>query len=804
MINHEQVYKLIVENSPNGIIYFDTKGNIVEINQSTLDIFDATREEFFAFNVLTDTKNDELRAAVKKSIETGNAIFSNWHTTSISRKRLYIDVIFRGIYKNEKLEFVLAAVRDRTKEMLLIEDLERSKKDWKSIIDNMMNLFLQTDKDGYVTKISPSVKKILGYDINELIGKNISNFWYDKNYSVKFREKYLKNLEPIKYTEMIFKAKGGKKVVLNGTISPRFDEKGNYAGSDNFAEDITKQKEREKELVLYKKIIENTSEGVVISDKNNKIIYVNSAFSEITGYTKSDVIGKEPAILKSSIHSEEFYKKMWDSINAIGSWSGEIWNRSKSGKIYPEFLSIDTIYDENREVSHYIAVITDISNIKENERKMKHMIMHDSLTSLPNRLMFEGVLEHAVITAKRRDQKVGVLFLDIDNFKMINDNYGHHEGDKVLKETAERLKNTLRSEDLICRFGGDEFVVLLEHIKNNKDIMDVISKIQRVLEKPYKTEEYVHYISCSIGVSVFPSDAQTCVDMIKHADTAMYEAKKRGKNRYSFYLKKLGEQIEKELHIANLLRDAVKNNEFELYFQPKISTISQQVTGLEALVRWNSPELGFVSPLDFISIAEKTQLIVPIGEWVLFEACSLTKQLIDEGIYNGTISVNVSGVQLNHDDISEKIENIIEKTGINPKMLDLEITESVLMNNPEKWVLLFDKIKKMGIYLSIDDFGTGYSSLSYLREFPIDELKIDKSFVNDLPYEKDACVIAKTIIVLAKSLGFKIVAEGVETEEQMLYLKDAGCDMIQGYFYSKPLSFDKLRDYLKNFTLIQT
>ncbi len=798
MNRYKEAYKHIVENSPNGIVYFDLEGNVHEVNNSFLKIFGATAEMFKNFNVLRDVKDKKLKSAIKKAIRTGSSSFSDWYITIVSGKKIYIDMIFKGIYENGKMTFILATVNDKTKEIILLEELKRSQKEWKSIIDNMLNGFIQTDKDGKILKASPSLKEILGYEMDELIGKEISSFWPKYEIANIYRQAYLKDPKPTRYKEIVFLDKSGKKVILNGSISPRFDKEGNYIGSDNFIEDVTDSVDTKKTLHLYKKIIENTSEGVVITDTENNIIYVNSSFSKITGYSFEEVIGKKPSILKSDIYDKEFYKEMWNRINSLGSWSGEIWNRHKSGRIYPEFLTIDTIKGAANSITHYIAIFTDISEMKKSEEKMKYMAMHDSLTHLPNRLKFESVLKKSIEDSFEKCTKLAILFLDLDNFKMINDNYGHHEGDKVLIETANRLRGLLKDENLF-RFGGDEFVIILNNFNSKEEIEELMSAIKAELNKPFKTKNYIHYVSCSVGVSIYPDDAKNFIDLIKHADTAMYDAKKHGKNRFSFYAKTFGDKIEKELQTANLLRDALEREEFEVYYQPKISLKDNRVVGLEALLRWKNSNLGTVSPDDFIPIAEKTQLIIPIGNWVLKKACTEVKELVEKGLYNGTISVNISGIQLNYDDIAGTIKSVVEETKFNANLLDLEITESVLMSNPKRWLDIFNKIKVMGIDISIDDFGTGYSSLSYLKEFPIDEIKIDKSFIDDLPYNKDSCILTKTIILLAKSLGFKIVAEGVEKEEHMEFLKEEGCDIIQGFYYSKPLNYDGLKEYLSSF-----
>ncbi len=677
LVQNTKKYQVIFENSPSGIIYFDVRGIIIEANQAALSIFGVQKEQFIGFDLIHTIQDQKLLKSIKDSLCCGQAYYKNIYFSLFSQKEIYLEIFFRAIRdEKDKIKFIVASLDDKSSEYKAIKDLEKSKEEWKSIIDNMLNIFIQTNKDGIIQKVSPSVKELIGYEINELIGKNIISLWKNIQERDNYREEYLKNLKPIKNKEAYIKSKDGKTILINANITPRFDEDKNYIGSDNFIQDIT------------------------------------------------------------------------------------------------EF--------------------------KKSEDKIKHIATHDNLTSLPNRFMLSSILEHTIDGAKRVKESIAVLFLDLDNFKNINDNFGHYEGDKVLIEVAKRLKKVLRKDDFVCRFGGDEFVVLLEHIKCNKNVVEIVEKLNKTFLELFKTQIYTHYLSCSIGIALYPNDASNSEQLLKFADTAMYDAKKRGKNRYSFYLEELGKQIEKELHIERLLRDAIKNDELELFYQPQILLENEKIVGLEALLRWNNPELGFVGPNSFIPIAEKMNMIVLIGSWVLHNACKQTQKWHNLGLYKGDISVNISGIQLNTDDLVATLQSSLKQSGLDPMFLDIEITESVLMDNSKNWINLLNKIKDMGIDISIDDFGTGYSSLSHLKQFPADELKIDKSFIDDIPHKKDACIIVKTIISLAKNLGYKSVAEGVETLEQKEYLKKQGCDIIQGFYYSKPLSVVDLEEYFLN------
>ena len=799
LYSSQKIYKTIFENSPNGIIYFNTSGVVIDANSATANMFNTSKKELIGFNLFRRVTNKNLLKSIKLSLKNQEAYFKGEYTSVLSGKKLYLDMFLKPL-RNDKneIDFIVVFINDRTKEHKIKQNLIQAKNEWKSIIDNMVNIFIQTDKDGVILKASPSVKNILGYSQQEIIGENTSKFWVDKDSLKNIKEILLKDKKPLKSIVSKFRHKNGQILFLEFNSTPRFDKNGNYIGSDNIAKDITEELKSKKALEIYENVIKNTSEGVVITDKNNNIIFVNKAFCKITKYDEKDVIGKNPSILKSGVHNKKFYQNMWKSLEDTGHWKGEIWNKHKDGTIFPELLSINALKNKNEEIENYIALFTDISEIKKSEAKMRDMAMHDSLTGLPNRTMMTNMISHSIKSAKRQNELMAIMFIDLDNFKTINDNYGHKEGDNVLIETAKRLKNILREEDMVYRFGGDEFLVTLEHIKNSENIAKIAQKLNQSLQIPYQTNNYTFYISCSIGIAIYPNDALTPDELIKNADAAMYQAKNRGKNRYSFYSQELGKQIQEELYIENLLREGIKNSEFEIYYQPKIDAKTLQIVGVEALLRWNNSKKGVLTPAKFIPVAEKTGLIIPLGNWVLLEACKQIKKWQDKKSYNGNISINISGIQLDNKNLINSIKFALDKSKLSPYYLDLEVTESVLMNDVKHWSNTLDEIRDIGIDISIDDFGTGYSSLSYLRELPVDELKIDKSFIDDMPFDKDACAIVKSIISLAKSLGYKTVAEGVEKEEQQKYLLENGCDIIQGYYYSKPLSSNEMENFLKS------
>ena len=799
-LRSKQKYKMFFENSHIGIVYFDTNGIIINANKKALDIFQIEENEARGFNLLQNAQNKDLLRMIEKSIKLGAAIYKGYHKTTYLKREIYIEIYFEAIKdKNGNILYVIASIFDKTVEHKAVEKLIDNKTKWDSFVNTMINLFVQTDKNAIIKQVSPSIYNILGYTQKEVIGKSIFSFWQNKDDALKHRKSYIKYLMPIKSAEYPFLHKNGSTVILDFNVTPIIDKNGELAGSISIAKDMTEFNKAQSSLKLYKNIIEQISDGVTITDKDNKIIDVNQAFCDITKYSKDEVIGNDPKILNSRIHGVEFYKNMWENIDKKGSWSGEIWNKHKDNGIYPEFITINAIKDRNNNIQNYVAIFHDMSAIKENEAKIQHLATHDLLTSLPNRAMLSTTLKNAIQDAKRLGNKIAILFLDLDNFKTINDTKGHNEGDKILISATSRLQAALRENDKVFRFGGDEFIIISKLIKDTKDIANIAEKISTSIKKPFKTKKSTYNISCSIGISVYPDDGHSSTELIKKADMAMYEAKNNGKSKYNFYSKDIGLKVEKETQIESLLQKAIETNQFEVYYQPKISLYSDKIVGMEALMRWNNPQMGMVSPNIFIPVAEKTGLIAPLGKWILQTACKQIKIWQDMNLYQGNISVNISGVQLNSQNIFKTIQDTLLKNNLDAKYLNLELTESTLMNNKNNWKNFFDQCKKLGLTISIDDFGTGYSSLAYLTKLPIDELKIDKSFIDDIPYKPDVCTIVKAIIALSKNLGFKTVAEGVETKEQNDYLKDNGCDIIQGYFYSKPLPVDKMEKYLISF-----
>ncbi len=546
---------------------------------------------------------------------------------------------------------------------------------------------------------------------------------------------------------------------------------------------------------------EQSREAILITDANNRIVGINPAFTELTGYSVAEILGKNPKILASGHAEPGFYAAMWQSLIQNNYWQGEIWDKRKDGSTYPKWLSISVIHDATGAVENYVANFNDISSSKEAADRLAHLAYHDPLTQLPNRLSFEAQLTQSLRVCEREGRQLALMVIDLDNFKNINDTLGHHVGDEVLQKVALRLRECIRASDLVARLGGDEFVVVLPEIDGPMVAARVANKIQQSLADGYLLADHALYATPSIGISLFPTDGQDTATLLRNADSAMYHAKNAGRNNHQFYAKRMNEAAGERLQLESALRHAVAaispdSSEFCMHFQPQIDAVTGRVVALEALLRWNSPTFGSVPPFRFISIAEETGLIQPLGDWVIWETCRQIRALKTAGISDVRVAINISAQQLRHENLLLLVRGALACYELLPSDIELEVTESTAMQNTEVTLGVLDELAAMGILLAIDDFGTGYSSLAYLKHLPIQHLKIDRSFVTDIETDANDAAICAATIALGHNLGLKLVAEGVETEQQREFLCRLNCDVLQGYLYSKPLPFEEIVPYL--------
>jgi diguanylate cyclase (GGDEF)-like protein/PAS domain S-box-containing protein len=582
----------------------------------------------------------------------------------------------------------------------------------------------------------------------------------------------------------------------------RRDAKGQASEVWAVMRDITEQQHSEQALRLAACVFENSDEAILVTDQDNRIVTANQACTRHTGYCPGEIIGQNPSFLKSGKHDQAFYEQMWQCLQTNGHWQGEIWNRRKDGDIYPEWLSISMVHDSQGHITNYIAIFYDISAIKAATAHIEFLAHYDPLTQLINRKMLEERTVQALLLAVRNKTQLALMFINLDRFKIINDTLGQSIGDKLLKSVALRLREMTREVDIVARLGGDEFVIVLPCIESSSDATIVVNKLIAVLDEPILIAEHFLTITSSIGISLFPDDGLDYETLLRHANAAMFSAKKSGSNKFMYFSSGMNSNLEKQLQIEHELRHALKKQEFELYYQPQVNLKSGRIIGVEALLRWNSVVFGMVSPDCFIPLAEEIGLIVAIGEWVLREACRQNAKWQRQGLPAVVVAVNLSAIQFRQKNLVDIVLSALQDSALPPEYLELELTEGIVMQDVDNTIDCLHNLKQLGIKLSIDDFGTGYSSLSYLKRFPINKLKIDKSFIHDIANDADDEKIVRAVIGLAQAMNLTVIAEGVETQEQLSFLRSHQCDEMQGYLCSKPLPADEMAKFLERGNLL--
>ncbi len=557
-----------------------------------------------------------------------------------------------------------------------------------------------------------------------------------------------------------------------------------FARANLLAQPLKENRERLRQAAA---VFDCTREGVLVTDARGLIVHVNRAFMAITGYRREDVMGQQPSLFKSGRHSSSFYQQMFQTLERTGEWSGEIWNRRKSGEIYPQWQTIRVIHDDHGQLSHYVAVFSDITAIKASEHELAHLAHHDPLTGLPNRLLFTDRAEQALASAQVHKRGCALLLLDLDHFKIINDSLGHNVGDQLLKQVSERLAGLFGPGVTLARLGGDEFAVLVESCPQVVQAAALAQRILDALREPFIFDGHQLFISASIGISLFPSDALSAEQLLRNADSALFKAKSVGREGYALYTEELTAHAQNRVEIASELRRALEQQELRVYYQPVHDLHSSRLIGVEALVRWQHPERGLVPPVEFIPIAERTGLIADIDAWVMDQACRQMCQWLADGVQLSFIAINVSSRLFARRELYEQVAQVLHTTGLDPAFLELEVTESAVMEDPEVALEQLHRLRELGLRLAIDDFGTGYSSLLRLKRLPVQKLKIDQGFVAGLPWDEDDAAIVRVVIALAKSMGMQVHAEGIEQVEQARFLLEQGCDMGQGYWFGRPM-----------------
>lgn len=805
----EARFRSLVENSPLCIHELDRRGKLTSINRAGVLMLGAKNENtvlgqpYLGAVHVSDQENVEALLIKAYAGQTSHFEFKVSGSSGQIFKSCFVPIINnKGI-----VEKLMGITEDITERKQAQDALKQGADRNEMLLNSVAEGIYGVDMQGNCTFINSAGLHLLGYqNESELIGKHMHELIHHSHpdgshHSSAECRLYacLKSHTNVHVDDELFWRKDGSSFPVDYWSRPTM-QNGKHGAVITFL-DITERKKIEADLRIAATVFES-QEGMLVSDANNVILRVNRAFTRITGYSAEEVIGKNPRVLQSGRQNTVFYTAMWQSINDTGVWEGEIWNRRKNGEIFPEHLTITAVKDHEGLVTNYVATLFDITLSKAAADEIEHLAFYDPLTGLPNRRLLIDRLKPALASSHRSGRKCALLFIDLDNFKTLNDTLGHDFGDLLLKQVAERLTSCVREVDTVARLGGDEFVVMLKDLSEQateavNQTEFVGNKILAMLNQPYLLATHDYHSTPSIGAILFNGYEQTVDELLKQADIAMYHAKASGRNTLRFFDRQMQVGITARAALETDLRLALAENQFEMYYQLQISHNSQ-IVGVEALIRWHHPQRGLVSPTDFIPLAEENGLILPIGQWVLETACAQLK--IWENSAHARhlqLAVNVSARQFRQPDFVVQVNQMLLSYAINPNRIKLELTESLVLDDIDDTIVKMNALRKIGVHISMDDFGTGHSSLSSLRKLPLDQLKIDQSFVNDILNDPDDAVIVKTIIAMAKSLGIEVIAEGVETEGQRAFLEQNDCSLCQGYLFSKPVPIELFEQLLK-------
>ncbi|OEC34086.1 diguanylate cyclase [Pseudomonas sp. 21C1] len=722
-----------------------------------------------------------------------------WRWFSIREQALSRDA-------NGRVERLIGVAKDITEQIERSESLRDSEQRYRLLAESTSDVIFSTDPELRLNYVSPSVESALGYTpewvlINGFAGMASNPAQLTGLYALLERIRHAlgnpaqmralrEGLEPQLF---VFDCMRGddRKIPVDLRLIPMWDDIGRFEGLLGVGRDISQQRRAEKELRMAATVFEHSTAAILVTDPAGYIVQVNEAFSRVSGYSAAEVLDQRPGLLTADRQQATHLKFIVGQLNQSGSWEGEVWLKRRSGENFPAWVGITAVQDEEGDLVSYVCFFSDISERKASEQRIHRLAYYDALTHLPNRTLFQDRLHTALQLAERHHEWVVLMFLDLDRFKPINDSLGHAAGDRMLKDVAVRLAACVAEEDTVARMGGDEFTLLLQSRSTREAALTraihVAEQILSSLARPFILEGREFFVTASIGIALAPQDGNELSQLMKNADTAMYHAKERGKNNFQFYQADMNASALERLELESDLRHALEQGEFVLHYQPQFSGDGKRLTGVEALLRWQHPYRGLVSPEAFIPVLEELGLVVEVGHWVLREACQQLADWLEDGVRVPKISVNLSARQFAEGDLAERIASIIRQTRIDPAGLELELTESILMQDVASALNMLNGFKDLGLCLAIDDFGTGYSSLNYLKQFPIDVLKIDRSFVDGLPHGEQDGQIARAIIAMAHSLNLSVIAEGVETQAQLDFLREHGCDEVQGFLLGRPM-----------------
>jgi diguanylate cyclase (GGDEF)-like protein/PAS domain S-box-containing protein len=797
-----QKYLTLLHNASDGIHIVDMHCHLIEASNSFCSMLGYTREEMIGMHVSQwEAKFNvaEIDDLIRDQyIKKGRTQFETLHRR---KDGTLLDVEVSGFpLELEGQQVLFNSSRDISERKVMEKAKLAASQYARSLIEASLDPLVTINSNGIITDVNSATEQVTGVNRKKLVGTEFAAYFTDTQkasagYQQVFIHGYVTDY-PLSIRHVTGKV---TEVLYNASVYRDID--GKVLGVFAAARDITERKQAELKQRIAATAFES-QEAMLITDADNIILQVNKSFTRITGYSSEDVIGESPRIFQSGRHGQDFYYAMWERLNTTGAWEGEVWNKRQNGEIFPEYLTISTVQDSDGIVTHYVATFTDITQKKAAAEEIERLAYYDPLTGIPNRRFLQDRLKPALAASQRNGCHGALLFIDLDNFKTLNDTLGHDMGDLLLKQVAERLESCVRECDTVARLGGDEFVLLLEDL--SEQALDAATqakfigrKVLDLFKQPFKIVEQEYRSTASIGVTLFCSHKQPIEELLKHADIAMYHAKTAGRNTLRFFDPQMQQIINQRVELESGLHNALFNQQFELYYQLQIDDTNKPL-GAEVLIRWIHPEKGIISPLEFIPSAEETGLILPIGQWVLETACSKLNDWQKNPMTRALVlSVNVSARQFIQSNFVEQVINTIQRYGVDPNLLKLELTESMLIENIENTIETMLHLGKAGIKFSLDDFGTGYSSLQYLKKLPLDQLKIDQSFIRDCAVDSGDQAIVCTIIAMAKTLNLRVIAEGVETAEQRQLLLLNGCMNYQGYLFSKPLPIDQFDALLK-------
>ncbi len=773
----EARWRTLTEHSQNQIMFLDPEGTILFINHGIAmwNGEDALGQSIY--DNLSEHDADRFNQCFDKVLSSGQSEQLVLQFLSQDEQAYTYEMRIYPVKEDNKIIALITDTRDVTEQVQQQVSIEQSHALLNTVISNSPVIILAFDDKGIFTLSEGKGLESLGSKPGSVVGESIFDIY--KNYP-----QVLQDAETALTGVMVESVVKINDRTFQTHYNPILNEQGQVNAVIGVANDITTMTQIESQMRIISTALEQTTDVIMVTDVVGTIEYVNPSFEAITGYSQSEALGQNPRILKSDKQEPDFYENMWATILKGENFSDVFINTRKDGSIYYEEKTITPVRTESKEITHFISTGKDISERMRTQERLHYMAHHDALTKLPNRTLFLDRLHQAMARAHWHNRLIAVIFMDLDQFKEVNDNFGHEVGDQLLIQLTQRLSSSVRSGDTVARFGGDEFAVLLDDIASEQDVSLLAKKILDTLAPPFNVQGHESLVTASIGVSIFPSDGNDSETLLRNADVAMYRAKHLGRNNYQFYSNEMSARAFERLSLENSLRHALKRQEFFLLYQPQIDSRSGKIISVEALLRWQHPELGVVPPNDFVPLLEETGLIVSVGDWALKTACKQAVQWHQSGFETLRMCVNLSSRQFNNPDFIQSFHRIISETGIKPELLELELTESMLMRNASKTISALNTLSHHGIQIAIDDFGTGYSSLNYLRRFPISTLKIDRSFVRDVVEDADDAAIASAIIVMAQSLNLNVVAEGVENSEQLNFLNEHHCYEIQGNYFS--------------------